>query len=120
MVSTNARSHAPRALSYPCLLLVSRNHDPASPLAPGSVRSYRNRYLRQRFKDNLILLIMSHKPSLQHPPQRLQATQLPPPIDPHNAALMDPHHHSTPIPLSRLLADSILVPRPMRRVLYRV
>lgn len=41
--------------------------------------------------------------------------QLPPLIDLHHAPFVDLHNHPTPISLSRLIADSILVSRSARR-----
>lgn len=75
---------------------------------------------RQCLKHYLILLIMTHEPTLQHPLQSLQARQLPPLVDPHDAALVYPDHHPRAVPTSRFIIDGVLIPGPTGRVFDRV
>ena len=63
---------------------------------------------------------MSHEAPLQHPLQPLQPRQLPPLVDPHDAALVYPHHHPRPVPFPRFVADGVLVPGAPGRVFDRV
>lgn len=50
-------------------------------------------YLREAFKDHLVLLIMHHESTAQRPPQRLQSVQLPPSVNPHCTCLMNTNDH---------------------------
>ena len=54
---------------------------------------------------------MPHKPPLQHSLQPLQPHQLPPLINPHDPLPSNFHHHPAPIPLARLVANGVLIPR---------
>ncbi len=59
-------------VSYPPSSLIGNHNPVAHAVSPWpQVKAMRQNHLRQRLKNNLIPLIMTHEPSLQHPSQSL-------------------------------------------------
>ena len=57
---------------------------------------------------------MPQKPPLQDPPQPLQAMQLPPFVDAHDAFFANAHRHPAAVLLAREAGDGVLVARAAR------